>query len=121
MALSSPSQAPSKTEGQPSTLHAVPSPRTSAHQTANGTVYPAFRTRPRTAKGNSVIAQASAKPAEKGPVGTALPERTDRARPPHGSYQKPSFDPLFRGNHLSNATCLMQVVFKSDESFCKLW
>ena len=25
------------------------------------------------------------------------------------------FDTCLRGNHLSNATCLMQVFFKSDE------
>ena len=73
MVLSSPSQAPSGTEGQPSILYAIPSPRTSAHQTANGTMYPVFRMRPRTAKGNFVITRARAKPTEKGPVGTTLP------------------------------------------------
>ena len=73
MALSSPSQAPSGTEGQPSILYTIPSPRSSAHQTANGTMYPVFRMRPRTAKGNFVITRARAKLPAKGPVGTALP------------------------------------------------
>ena len=58
----------------PSILCAIPSPRTSAHQTANGTMYPVFRMRPRTAKGNFVIARARAKLTEKGLVVTALPE-----------------------------------------------
>ena len=74
MALSSPSQAPSGTEGQPSILYAIPSPRTSAHQTANETINPAFRMRPRTAKGNFVITRARAKLTENGPVVTALPK-----------------------------------------------
>ena len=73
MALSSQSQAPSWTEGQPSILYAIPSPCTSAHQTAKGTMYPVFRMRPRTAKGNFVITRAGAKLTENRPVGTALP------------------------------------------------
>ena len=72
-ALSSPSPAPSETEGQPSILYAIPSLRTYAHQTANETINPAFRMRNRTAKGNFVITRARAKPTEKGLVGTTLP------------------------------------------------
>ena len=74
MVLSSPSQAPSGTQGQLSILYAIPSPRTSAHQIANGTMYPLFRMRPRTAKGNFVITRARAKPTEKGPVIPTLPK-----------------------------------------------
>ena len=74
MALSSPSQAPSGTKGRPSILYAIPSPRTSAHQIANGTMYPVFRMRPRTAKGNFVITWARTKLTEKGLVVTTLPK-----------------------------------------------
>ena len=31
------------------------------------------------------------------------------------------FAAFFRGNRLSNTTCLMRVFFKSDEYYSKLW
>ena len=56
-----------------------------AHQTANGTVNPAFHTRPRTAKGNFVITQATAGPLLMSETAYAMQGRTKASTQSHPS------------------------------------